>query len=158
MLSAQNTILVNAQPNQVWSTLADLERWPDWNTWFTQMRIHAGPDASKEPRVGTSLTFTNRVSGEKTGTYDARITQWTQGEGFTWVSGPSRWLEWAIYGEHWFRVEGETDNDGTLKTRVVQGENIGGVLGFILPDSMLQTLIEAFASFNTELKNKVEGR
>lgn len=156
MISAENSIVIDASPQQVWSILADLEHWPDWNSWFTHMQIHG---TSKQLQTGAAITFTNRIGSEGgSGTYDGRITRWVPGEGFTWVSGPSRWFEWAIYGEHWFRVQAEEEGtDGVLRTRMVQGENIGGFVSFALPGSMRQTLVDAFGSFNMELKKKVEG-
>jgi len=106
MPSVQTALLINAPPEKVWSTLADISHWPEWNTCFTDMQVHG---SSKAPGIGTTITFATRIADpQKPGTSNARITHWIPGSELTWVGGAlPRWLEWLVYGEHWFRVEEE---------------------------------------------------
>ncbi|TRX96045.1 hypothetical protein FHL15_003187 [Xylaria flabelliformis] len=157
MISVQISLLIDAPPHKVWTTLADLEHWPDWNSFFTRMQIQ-NQDKDMGIVVGTKMQFTNRISPGKSGNYEARITQWVPGKTFTWVSGPSPWLEWLVYGEHWFQVQEEKSADGTSRTRLLQGENIGGCVSLLLPASMAEDLATKFRKFNEELRCEVDRR
>lgn len=64
---------------QVWTVLADIERWPQWTPTVTEVQMlgrHGPPAvgaryAVEQPRLGRS-------------TYE--VTRWQPGSGFTWVS------------------------------------------------------------------------
>jgi hypothetical protein len=156
----RDEILIEATPENVWSTLVDLSSWPTWNTSFLDMKING---AQPNLEIGTSISFTTCIFDPQTSSKStARITHYVPNRAFTWIAGPGPWwLEWMVYGEHWFELE-ETlemvDGQFASKTRVSQGENIGGIFSTLFSDTMRCKLRASIATSNTALKRRVEGR
>jgi carbon monoxide dehydrogenase subunit G len=74
-----NTIDIAAPPDQVWSVLIDVERWPEWTPSMTSIeRFDAGPFV-----VGSRVHIQQPKLLPATWT----ITELAPGKSFTWVTG-----------------------------------------------------------------------
>ncbi|ETI27187.1 hypothetical protein G647_09870 [Cladophialophora carrionii CBS 160.54] len=148
---ALTSVVINAPAQQVWDVLTDFDRWPDWNTWFTAMHAHSMP-----PQLGTQVTFTNRMSETaKPGTYTARITTWKpEAHEFAWKGGPlPEMMGWLLMGNHSFRL---VEQDGGKRTLFHHGEGVEGILGVLVPQSLVKDLVTMLDKFNAELKRRIE--
>lgn len=168
MPTVVSSIVIDAPPEQVWAILTDFPHWPDWNTWFTEIRVHE--NAEHDPQVGTQLTFSNKMSDTaKPGTYNARLVTWEPNKEFAWEGGPlPASLGWVLHGHHSFKLlvrhevdghEGESEGGGMkVKTTTLfeHEEGARGILSGLVPGSMLNDLRKLLARFNGELKSTVE--
>jgi hypothetical protein len=185
MPSLQSTILITAPPSEIWATLIDIPSHAQWNSVLenlstttppsSNMDSHSNPSSPLALQLGTELTFDSRVADPKTAsrTY-VRITTFEPCKTLVWRGGALPWwLEWLVYGEHWFVLnevpaedeegdeeeegEGEVVGKGRVVTEVINGERIGALLGGLVPEGVQKRLLESLERFNGELKMRVEG-
>ncbi|MFE0173198.1 SRPBCC family protein [Streptomyces sp. NPDC059002] len=72
------TMAIDAPADQVWRTVRDVERWPDWTPTVTGVRLHGGGDIEQ----GSVVT----VHQPKQPVREWTVTELVDGTSFTWVS------------------------------------------------------------------------
>lgn len=132
----RHDILINATPEQVWTVLADMERWPDWNTDVTYMMLKG------ELKSGTQFIW--REKGAKPTSYLQSVL-------------PNQQLGWTgkamgISAIHIFTLIPQ--NGGTL---VVQEESLEGWLVTVLKPIVRKIGNNGMTHWNNALKLQVES-
>mgnify|MGYP000844613082 FL=1 len=133
-------ITIDAQPDQVWEVLSDLESFPQWHPTITSF--------SGEAVVGNTVAFTNE-EGDSSISFTPTIL----------AAEPARELRWLGHvaflglmdGNHSFVLEPAGES-----TKVTQSESITGILGMFAP--LFMDLGASFEASNKALANFVESK
>ena len=113
------TIQIPAPPSVVWSVMADAERWPEWTPSIARVN-----NLSAEPlQVGSRV----RVHQPKLPPARWRVTKFSPGAGFTWVSVASGVRVTARHD-----VQGNVG--GCLVTLSIQYEGCGALSCSVAPE------------------------
>lgn len=150
MTSLQAEITINAPPQVVRSTLLDFQSHSQWNPFFVQFKQIG--DGELGP--GTSLEIDMKLKGEKYTTKMKPVVQENTPEVFRWKGRLG--FDSIFSGEHYFQFHLAQDGKAT---RLVQGENFGGILVPVF--SWIGIMDKTRASFddlNTALKAEAEKR
>lgn len=132
-------VQIDATPAQVWSVLADPQRYAEWNPFLVEMQ--------GELTQGATLTNTMRPQGGSEMTFRPTVLKVERERELRWLG---RLLLPRIFdGEHYFLLE---ERDGG--TRLVHGERFAGV-GLWLLD--VERFHADFERMNAALKTRVEG-
>jgi hypothetical protein len=130
---------INASPQHVWTILADLTSYPQWNPLFRQ--------ASGQLTAGSTVTLkTVRPGTGRVMTVKVKVLAAEPGAQLSWVSS----LPGIITGEHSFTL---TPVDGG--TRLVQTETYRGLLGRMSAKSISRTKA-SFEALNQAIKQRAE--
>lgn len=89
-LEIEVRVQIAAPPDQIWSVLADVDRWPEWDPAVTKLeRLDTAPfGAGSRARV-TQPRLPKNIW---------QVTQWEPGSGFVWqTKSPGA----QTVGEHW---------------------------------------------------------
>jgi hypothetical protein len=115
-MELHTTVDVGASPDQVWTVLADVERWPEWTDSVTGVRrLDTGPLA-----VGTRIEVSQpRIP---TGTYT--VTAFEPGSAFTWEQ---RQPGATVSAHH--ECAPLPDGGTRVRLEVVMSGVIGGIMG-----------------------------
>lgn len=138
--TAIKEITIDAQPDQVWEVLSDLESVPQWHPTITSF--------SGEAVVGNTVAFTNEEEGASI-SFTPTIL----------AAEPARELRWLghvafpglIDGNHSFVLEPAGEG-----TRLTQSKSFTGILGMFAP--LFMDLVASFEAFNEALANFVESK
>ncbi len=72
------SIKIEADPERIWDTLVDVERWPEWTAGIDRVeRLDAGP---------LDLGSTARITQPKLPITDWRVTEFAPGVSFSWTA------------------------------------------------------------------------
>jgi hypothetical protein len=133
------TAQINASPQRVWTILADLTSYPQWNPLFCE--------ASGELTTGSTVILkTVRPGTERVLTVKVTVLAAEPGVHLSWMSS----LPGIITGEHSFTL---TAVDGG--TRLVQTEIYRGILGRMSAKSISRTKA-SFEALNHAIKQRAE--
>jgi hypothetical protein len=143
MTALHTEITIDARAEAVWSTLADLERWSEWNPFMIE--------ASGEVAKGARLRVTFRPPGGKPITMKPKVL----------VADGPRELRWRgrlmmpgiFTGEHAFVLE-PTSGGGT---RFVQSERFSGILVPLFKRMITGPTKQGFVAMNAALKKTAEA-
>lgn len=137
------TIDIDATPEVVWKVLTDLDQWTDWNPFITS--------SVGRPEVGEKLINRMVPPGGKAMTFKPRVTVVEDGTTFEWLGRLV--LPGVFDGRHRFELVA-TPTGGT---RLIQGEEFGGVLVRFLRKSLDTQTLQGFELMNTALKTRAEA-
>jgi len=142
MPTIETTEFIDAPPAQVWSILADLGSYPEWNPFIVE--------GSGEFRRGEKVELKMRPPGGREMTFHPKVL-------VVEPEGELRWkgrllLPGIFDGEHFFRLAAEGSG-----TRLVQGENFTGILPRFM-SGMLKQTETGFTALNKALKNRAEAK
>jgi hypothetical protein len=133
--------LIEASPEQVWSVLADFEKWPQWN------RIMPGIEGELEEGARVKLTLA--LPGRRTSYQKPLLTRVTTNQELRWYE---KVISVNIFAsEHWFRLEATTNG-----CRVRHGEQFDGFLSAMMGKKTLAETERLFTLMNRDLKERVE--
>ncbi len=114
MRHVSTTIDIDAPPEAVWESLADLDSYAEWNPHITS--------ASGTPREGERVSLTIVPGGRRPRTVRATVTAADAPRHLQWVGvGGSRWL---FEGRHTFDLEPLAGG----RTRLTNREELSGAL------------------------------
>ncbi|MBO0930883.1 SRPBCC domain-containing protein [Fibrella aquatilis] len=135
-LHFRHEIVINATPEQVWSVLADMEKWPAWNTDVAFLTLNGG--------LTPGTQFVWKEKGAKPISYLQSVV-------------PNRQLGWTgkatgLSAVHVFTLKPQ--NGGTL---VVQEESLEGWLVTVLKPIVRKIGNSGMTHWNNALKQRVEG-
>jgi hypothetical protein len=135
-------INIDATPETVWEILTDLDQWTDWNPFITS--------SVGQPDVGNKLINRMEPPGGKAMTFKPRVTVVKDGTTFEWLGKLG--FSGVFDGRHRFELA-VTPSGGT---RLVQAEELDGVLVRFLRKSLDTQTVQGFELMNTALKTRAE--
>jgi hypothetical protein len=137
----ETTADIRATPEQVWETLADLERFQEWNPVIVKVEGAAA--------VGERIDFTMVVPGGGSSRHKPRIIEAETARALVWEGTVgAAWLARAV---HEFRLE--TAGGGT---RLTHRETFTGLLVPLVKGTLKRTE-QGFHDMNRALKERVES-
>jgi hypothetical protein len=135
-------VAIRARPEAVWRVLADFARYAAWNPYLVQ--------AEGEAREGQPLRLrVQHVEGGRLRRRRARLVRLEPGRALCWRA--RLLVPGLLDRRHCLHLE--DDGEGT---RVVQTEELGGLLGAVWPRPLHERTRAAMAAMNEALKDRVE--
>jgi uncharacterized membrane protein len=114
----EESVRIGADPETIWTVLADLEHWPDWTASMARVEVLGdGPIG-----VGTRV----RVKQPRLPTVVWRVTEWQPGRSFTWEAERT---PVPSVGEH--RIEPAGDGGSTVSLVFEQRGPLAPLLGLL---------------------------
>ena len=143
MKSIQTEILINADAATVWNILTDFSRYSEWNPFIRNSEGIA--------KVGTKLTNTMHLEGQKPQTFTPVIPQVEPLQSFRWRG--SLGVRGLFDGEHYFRIEPQ----GERQVRLIHGEQFSGILSGMILKMIGAATEQGFIAMNNALKIRAES-
>jgi hypothetical protein len=140
----RTTLDIDAPPAKVWSILADLAHWDDWNPIIRRVRGRVEADAP--------IDFSLRL-GKRAVPIQARMLRVEPERELCWKGPRARALAPIFAGEHYFAVEPLDAG----RTRFVHGERFTGLLVPVLWRRLEPALLRGYAKVNEALKRRAEA-
>lgn len=135
-----SAVEIEATPVKVWSVLADLDSWADWNPFIFRAEGELSPGSKLTLRMrdtrGSEMTFTPTVQAA----HAPHELRWL---GRLYVPG-------IFDGEHRFELTAAGEG-----TRVVQSEDFGGLLVPFLRKRLQERTLPQFEAMNNALAERV---
>lgn len=132
-------IVIDAERQKVWDTLAATQRYPRWNPYHVRID---GPLS-----IGETLHVTIHKPDGNVVEIDPQVRRIIPRRELTWGGG----IRHLFTGEHVFLLETVDTN----KTRLIHKEQFRGIL---IPFAKLEGIEEGYMVMNAALKREVEGR
>lgn len=142
MKTIETPIQINAQPEQVWDILTDLERYPEWNP-FIKSAVGSVVE-------GERLEVRIAPPGKKQMRFKPTVLRAKANAEFSWLG--HLWFPGLFDGEHSFTIT--ESEQGTL---LVQKEVFSGILVPLVWGGMEQSTKAGFERMNRALKQRAEG-
>lgn len=136
-------ILINASPERVWSILLDFEKYPQWNSFITNIE--------GTPAVGETLAATFSLPDRDQVRICPKVLVCNANEELRWMGRPGG-IPCVATGEHYFQLE--TVSEGV--TRFCHGEKLFGIIVPFM-GAVWENAEEAFVHMNTALKERAES-
>jgi hypothetical protein len=140
MRTIETTIEIAASPERVWSVLADVARWQEWNPFVRSFEGELREGARVKLRIGPP--------GRGTTTFRPRVLE-ANGRALRWLGHLG--VPGLFDGEHHIRLERLTEQ----RTRVHHGERFAGLLVPLL-SGLLKDTEKGFWAMNRALKARAE--
>ena len=136
-------IVIEAEPDDVWAVLTDLDNYADWNPFIVSAR----------GRVAAGERLVNRMQppGGKAMTFKPTVTAVEPGQTFEWLGRLG--LPGVFDGRHRFDLT-RTPSGGT---RVEHSEQFDGILVRFMRKSLDTKTRKGFEAMNQALKARVEA-
>jgi hypothetical protein len=135
-------IEIDATADALWSVLADLRGWAEWNPAFHDVDGDLAPDARLSFRIGAGSRMRIRP----------RVIDLDPGRTFAW-RGRLFGIPHLFDGEHRFTLEPVSDG----RTRLVHEERFSGVLAGPILAKIADETRASFEQMNAALKARVES-
>lgn len=136
-------IVINARPQEIWSTIIDFEAYKYWNSQL----IYLGGDIEPNGKLHLKLA----IAGAEPYEFKPRISQWEENIVFGWLAITG--LRGIFDGEHIFELK----NRGNGKTLLINREEYRGILSLIMKNlPMMKDAPEGFEIMNQEIKDYIE--
>ena len=142
MKHLENTIEIDAPPEQVWSVLTDLAAFPRWNPFILE--------ATGELRLGGRLSVRIKPPGGRAIRFRPTVTAFEPGRELRWLGRLG--VRGIFDGEHAHHLEPTSGG----ATRYTQSERFSGVLSWFSGGTLEKTFA-GFEAMNAALKDRVEG-
>lgn len=135
------SIEIEASPEQVWQVLVDFERYPEWNPQIVRL--------IGSPTVGAILDEWVAISEEKQVRFKTVILELLPAEKLVWrgIYG----FQWLFCGLHQFILE---PLESGRRTRLIQKETFSGVL---LPLMNIKESAVGYRRMNEAVKRRAEN-
>jgi uncharacterized membrane protein len=114
----ETTIEIEAPREKVWSTLVDVERWPEWTASMTSIELLTGAPLAPSSRL--------RVKQPRMRALVWEVTDLVPGEAFTWRSSI---LGVTSVGTH--RIAAASDHSVTVTLALDQSGFLAPIIGFL---------------------------
>jgi hypothetical protein len=141
MKEIKTEIVINSNPDKVWSILTNFEKHPEWNPFIKTI--------SGKKKVGEQLIVKIQPPGGGGMTFKPLILKYEKNKEFRWIG---KLLFKGIFdGEHYFKI---VDNsNGT--TTFIHGEKFSGLLVSLFSKTLDKTK-SGFELMNESLKRESE--
>ncbi len=137
----EKSVEIEAGPQRVWSVLADLEKYPEWNPFIPRIEGHL--------TEGSRLEVTIRPPGGRAMTFRPTVLAVEEDRGIRWLG--TLGVRGLFDGEHSLSIEPA----GPDRVRFVQRERFSGILVPLFRKALDQTLA-GFEQMNSALKARAE--
>jgi hypothetical protein len=144
MYEVETSLEINASTERVWDVLTLFRQWDEWNPIITRVRATLSPN--------TPMGFTISIRGREL-KIKAEMVKVEPGKEIRWRGPSSRLLGSLARGEHYLVVE----RAGVGKSRIVHGEQFGGLLLPIIWRKLEADLRAAYSEMNRAIKVRAEG-
>jgi hypothetical protein len=156
--SVEESVVIAASPEKIWSVLMDTAGWSQWNSFVTNITVEA---PHTRLRTGSRQSITIAPTPTTTESYVNTVARLVPREELRWHGCIGHAM--VFNTEHWCLLElvqGE-DEDGRgferQQTRFTQGERFTGLLApMIGMTGKLEELRAGYARMNNDLKRHVE--
>lgn len=138
-IAIRTVVEIDAPPEKVYSVLADLESYPNWNPYHKKVegKFEEGADLK---------IFVTRPDGKEV-EVPPHMLKISKNKEITWGGG----IKGVFYGEHSFKMSGTSDGRTILK----HNEDFSG-FAIIFADLPPDVIAEGYHQMNMALKKKVE--
>lgn len=143
MKRIETEILIEADPEKVWSILTDFENHPKWNPFIKAI--------TGEKEIGKKLTVSIKPPGGNGMTFKPIVTSFKENLEFSWKG--TLGFQGIFDGEHYFQLIGQENN----RTKLIHGERFSGILVTLMGKALDNTK-EGFELMNKSLKIESEKR
>ena len=139
----QESVVINATPQQVWAVLTDLESYKEWNPFIIE--------AKGKVVLGEKLAVSIKPQ-DKPWQFSPKVVVADSAREFTWL-GKLWGIGGLVNGRHRFVIE----DMGNGQVRLVQSESFKGILAWMMKGMEADTR-KGFQKMNEALKQRVEAR
>lgn len=148
MVSIKKDIVINAPPQTVRSTFLDFKSHSEWDPFFVRFK-----DVG-EVEPGTQLEIDMKLKGENDVRTMKPVVLVNTNDELKWKGNLAS--DWIFVGSHYFRFESIDDGNST---RLIQGEDFGGILVSVLKlMGIFEKTTASFEDLNVALKAEAERR
>jgi hypothetical protein len=138
-----SAIDIDAGPQQVWSVLADLDAYSEWNPFIVRAEGKAAP--------GTRLTLRFQPVVGRPTTLHPTVLEAEEGARLRWRGRLG--VPGLLDADHRFTIEAGADG----RSRLRQEERFSGLLAPLVARSLDRGTLPAFRLMNEALKRRVEA-
>lgn len=138
MVRIETELVIAAPPKRVWSVLADLARWGEWNPLM--------PEARGTLELGGKLAVVAHGPDGKRLRFTARVVEFEPGRALAWKGG----VPGVLLGRHYFRLASHEGGG----TRLTHGEEWSGLYPR-LKAARLEALRPGYEALNRALAERV---
>lgn len=142
MRAIETEIIINSTPEKVWKVLMDLERYPEWNPFVTEI--------SGVPRKGEILSVVIKTGKDSQMRFTPTVVEVEDHCKFAWLG--SFIFRGLFDGRHEFRIK----KIGEKMTRFIHRESFRGVLTPVFMWAIEANTRRGFQEMNEALKRRVE--
>jgi hypothetical protein len=135
----EHRIGVPTPPRAIWDVLADLERWSEWNPYFTR--------AEGQLKIGEALSVTEALPGNEPAIIAPVIIDWVPDSQILWRV-PERWG--LVQRVHYMEIEALGDEASILSG----GEDWYGRLARYAPKSRRHAIRAGITAMNEALRDQ----
>jgi hypothetical protein len=143
MKRIETRVLINARPEQVWSTLTDFEAYPDWNPFIVKLK--------GKPVVGTTLGVHLKLGNKTPQVFKPKVLVAQRGGEFRWRG--KLFVRGLFDGEHYFKLRPLKDG----QTELTHGEQFSGLLAGLIMRMIHAETVQGFGLMNRALRARVEA-
>jgi len=141
MKEIKTEIVINSNPDKVWSILTNFEKHPEWNPFIKTI--------SGKKKVGEQLIVKIQPPGGGGMTFKPLILKYEKNKEFRWIG---KLLFKGIFdGEHYFKIVDNSNGTSTF----VHGEKFSGLLVSLFSKTLDKTK-SGFELMNESLKRESE--
>jgi hypothetical protein len=137
-------IVIDAEPEVVWSILTDFTAYPDWNPFIRRI--------SGELKAGSRLEVELGPPGRRAMTIRPTVREVQPGRGLRWLGQLGR--PGIFDGEHSFQIEPL----GSQQVRFLHSERFSGVLASLVMSFIGKLTKQGFEAMNQALKERAEAQ
>lgn len=142
MLKVSREIIINSAVNEVWNTLINFERFPEWNPFLLKIK--------GELNKGSRLRITVQPVGGKKTVTNTTLRKIVPGHIIQWSSGNPIFFA----AQHTITIKPIGEN----KTLLIQTEHFKGIFPFMFSNRIIMSAQDSFEGMNRALKQYVEAR
>jgi hypothetical protein len=142
-MEIRTEILINAQPDKIWTILTDFEKYPSWNPFIKYIKGIVKPNNIIEVRI--------EPPGAKGMVFKPVVLAFDNNKELRWLG---KLLFSGIFdGEHSFKI---IDNKNGTST-FIQSENFKGILVPLFKQQLTNNTTNGFELMNKKLKELAEN-
>ncbi|OJJ22405.1 hypothetical protein BKI52_06910 [marine bacterium AO1-C] len=143
MKTINTEIIINASAQNVWNTLMDFDKHPEWNPFITKL--------TGEAKVGEKLHVEIQPPNQKLSTFTPKVLTVQPNKHFSWRG--TFLASFVMAGEHNYEIEELEPN----KVKFKHYENFTGVLAGIIMKKIGEDTQKGFQMMNEAIKARAEA-
>ena len=143
MKQIETRVVINASPEQVWSTLTDFEAYPDWNPFIVKLE--------GKPAVGTTLEAYLKLGNKAPQIFKPKVLIAQVGSEFRWRG--KLFVRGLFDGEHYFKLSPLKGG----QTELIHGEQFSGLFSGPIMRMIHAETVQGFELMNRALRERSEA-